>query len=60
MTFLPIQPSVNENSERKLNPMLQPLYLYLSGSAFLVIFTDPKKQCFKVKSVLTSRDHVSN
>ena len=43
--------SVNENSERQSNPMPQPLYLYLSGSAFLVSFRDPNKQLLKVKYV---------
>ena len=37
---------VNENSERESNPMAQPLYSYQSRSAFLVSFTDPKKQLF--------------
>ena len=44
-------PSVNKKSERESNPMSQPLYLYLSGSAFLVSSTDPNKQLFDVKHV---------
>ena len=44
--------SVNENPERESNPMLQPIYLYLSESAFLVSFIDPNKQLFNVKFVL--------
>ena len=57
MTFLPILPSVNENCERESNPILHPLYLYLSGSAFLVSFTDPKKQLPNIKFVSKSLDH---
>ena len=33
-------PSVNENSEQESNPATYPQYLYLSGSAFLVSFSD--------------------
>ena len=44
--------SVNENPEQESNPMLQPIYLYLSESAFLVSFIDPNKQLFNVKFVL--------
>ena len=51
MIFLPMLPSVNKKSERESNPMSQPLYLYLSGSAFLVSSTDPNKQLFDVKDV---------
>ena len=51
MTFFPMLPSVNENSERESNPMLQPLHLPYSGSAISVSFTDPNKQLFNVKSV---------
>ena len=36
MTFLLMLPSGNENSEHKSNSIPQPLYTYLSGSAFLV------------------------
>ena len=50
-------PSVNENSELESNLMLQPLYLYLSRSAFLVSFADPKKQLPNVKTVFKSLDH---
>ena len=53
-------PPVNENCERESNPMPQPLYLYLSGSAFLVSFTDPDKQLPKVKPVFKSLGHRSS
>ena len=45
-------PSVNENSEQILkesNPKWYPIYLHLSGSTFLVSFTDPNKELFNVK-----------
>ena len=48
--------SVNENPERESNPMLQPIYLYLSESAFLGSFIDPNKQLFNVKFVLNFLD----
>ena len=57
MTFLPMLPSVNENSERESNPMPYPLYLYLSESAFLVSFTDSNKQLFNVKSAFKFLNH---
>ena len=41
--FFPKLPSVNENCEPEAILMPWPLCLYLSGSAFLVSFTDPKK-----------------
>ena len=47
--------SVNENSERKSNPLLYSLYLYLS--AFLVRLTDRNKQLFNVKSVFNFLSH---
>ena len=50
MTLLPTQPSGNENSERESNPIPQPLYSYLSGSAFVSNLTPPNKQFFKAKS----------
>ena len=50
-------PSVNENSELESNPTLQPLYFYLSGSGFLVNYTDPNKQLPNVKSVFKSLSH---
>ena len=50
-------PSVNENSGPESNPMPQPQHLYLSGSTFLVSFTDPKKQLFNVKSEFKFSDH---
>ena len=52
MTIFPILPYVKQKSERESNPTLQPLYLYLIGSAFLGSFTDPNKQLCNVKSVL--------
>ena len=55
--FFPMLPSVNENSERESHPMLWLLYLYLSGSAFLVRSTDPNEQIFHVKSVLEFPNH---
>ena len=42
---------VNKNFERESNPMTQPVYLYLSRSAFLVSFTDPNKQLPSAKSM---------
>ena len=50
-------PSANENSERELSHILQPLYFYLSGSKFLVSFTDPNKQLPNVKSVFKTFGH---
>ena len=50
-------PSLNENSERESNPMPWLVYLYLSGSAFLVSFTDPKAQLFNVKSMFKFLNH---
>ena len=41
ITFFSLLPSAHENCERESNSMPQPLYLYLSGSAFLVSFTAP-------------------
>ena len=43
ITFLPRSKFGSEKSERESNPVPLPLYLYLSGSAFLVSFTDPNK-----------------
>ena len=53
-------PSVNKNSEQESNPMTQPLYLYISGSASLVRFTDPNKELFYVKPVLKFLNHGAN
>ena len=44
---------------KQSNPMLQPLYLYLPGSTFLVSFTDPNKQLPNTKSVSKSFEHCS-
>ena len=60
MTLFPLLPSDHENCERESNPMWLPLYLYLSGSAFLVSFTAPNNQLPGVKSVFKSFDHVFN
>ena len=57
MTVFPMLLSVNENPERESNLMPKPLYLYLSGSAFLVSFTYPNKQFFNVKSVFKFLNH---
>ena len=59
MTFFCILPSDNKNSEHELNAVPYPLYLYLSGSAFLVSFAVPNNQSFRVKLVFMSRDHPS-
>ena len=58
MTFLPVLPSSNEHSERKLNLPPKPVFRYLSGSPFLANSTSPNKQYFKVKSKFKSHDHV--
>ena len=44
LTFFPMLPSVNKNSEQESSLMLWPLYFYLSGSAFLVSSIEPNKQ----------------
>ena len=43
MAFFLKFPLVNKNFAWKSNPMPQPVYLYLSRSAFLVSSTDPNK-----------------
>ena len=53
-------PSVHESRESELNRKPWPLYLYLSGSAFLFSFTAPDKQLSSVKSVSKSFNHVAN
>ena len=53
MTFLPMLKSGNENSERESNPIPEPLYTHLPGSAFLV-------QSIQVKTASKSGDYVSN
>ena len=60
MTFFPKLPSVNKNCEQESNPVLYPLYLYLTRSTFLISFTDPNKQLPNVKSVFKSLDHQSS
>ena len=60
MTFLPMLPSVNKNSERGSNPIPYPLYLYLSESAFLVSSTDRNVQLFNVKYVFKFLKHGLN
>ena len=44
-------PCVNTNTKQESNPMPEPQYLYLPGSAFLVSYTDSNKQLFNVKPV---------
>ena len=51
MTFFPLLPFVNKNSEQESNSIPKPVLLYLFGSAFLVIFTDLNKQLSMVKSM---------
>ena len=51
MTFFPLLPFVNKNSERESNSMSKLAYLYLYESAFLVSFTDPNKQLPNEKSI---------
>ena len=60
MKFLPMLLPGHENSECKSNPIPQPVYTYLSGSAFLGNVTPLNQQSFKVKSEFKSRDHLSN
>ena len=57
MIFFRKLPSVNRNFDRESNHMLQLLYLYVSGSAILVSFTNPNKRLPTVKSVLKSLDY---
>ena len=57
MTFFPMLPYENENSEQESNPIPQLLNLYLSRSAFLVSSTDLNKQLFNVKSVFNFLNH---
>ena len=59
-TFLPHSPFDHENCERTSNPILQPIYTYLSGSAFLVNFTAVNKLLPSVKPAFKSLDHVSS
>ena len=51
MTFFPNLSSVNKSYEQESNPMSWPVYLNLSGSAFLVSFTDPNNQLTNMKSM---------
>ena len=57
IAILPTLTLGNENSKQESNSMPQPIYLYLSRSAFLVSFTDQNKQLPNVKSVFKSIDH---
>ena len=57
--LLPTLPLGKKYSPQESNPVLQPVYLYLSRqvlylsrSEILVGFTDPNKQLLSVKSVL--------
>ena len=49
--IFPVLPCVNTNTKQESNPMPEPQYLYLPGSAFLVSYTDSNKQLFNVKPV---------
>ena len=60
MIFFPSVPSDHGNCERESNHMPKQLYLYLSGSVFVVSFTARNKQLPSVKSVFKSFGHVSN
>ena len=60
MVFFPVLPSVNKNCERESYPIAQPLYWYLSASAFLFSFKDPNKQLPNVKFEFRSLDHQSS
>ena len=51
MTVFLMVSSDIENSERESNPMLWPVYLYLSRLGSLVCFTDLNKQLSNAKSV---------
>ena len=55
MTILP-----QSKREREPDPIPYPEYKYLSGSAFLVNLTTPKKRSFRVNSAPKSRNHISN
>ena len=44
ITFFPMLPSAYEDCVHESNSVPQPLYLSLSGSAFLASFTTPNKQ----------------
>ena len=50
MAFFPMLPPVNANSECKSNAIPLPVYMCLSGSAFLANLTPPNKQSGKVKA----------
>ena len=43
MTFLPQSKLESEKSEPESNPIPKPLYMYLSGPAFLPNLTHPNK-----------------
>ena len=60
MTFLPQSKFEVEKIERESSPIPYPEYQYLFGSAFLVSFTVPKKQSFRVDFAFRSCDHLSN
>ena len=57
MTFSPMLPYVNENSERESNPMPYPLCSYLSKSVFLFSYANPNKQLLNVKIVFKFLNH---
>ena len=56
-TFFPMLLFVIEECERESNPMPKVLYLYSSGSAFLVSSTDPNKRLYIVKYVIKFLNH---
>ena len=58
MTIFPLLPSPHGNCKRESHPMPQPLYLYSSGSIFLVSFAASNKQLPSVKPIFNSFDHV--
>ena len=60
MTVLPKIPSGNEFSEHESNPIPQPLYTHLSGSALLANLKPPNKESFKVRSKFKSHNNASN
>ena len=60
MTIFPMLPSLNKSPKRESNPVPSPVYMYLTGSAFLDNLTPQIKQSFKLTSESKSRDHVSN
>ena len=50
----------NENCEPASSPISKPLYLYLSGSVFLVNFTAQTNQSPSLNFIFKSLDHIFN